>query len=46
VLQIASTEKGREILVERKIVPDIRKLFDDDETQIRRNAYVALINLS
>lgn len=46
VLQIACTEKGREILVERKIVSDIRKLFDDDETQIRRNAYVALINLA
>lgn len=33
-------------MVERKIVPEVRKLFDDFEKQIRWNAYVCLINLS
>jgi hypothetical protein len=46
VLQVACTEKGRKILIDRRIVPEIRKLFDDDEKQIRRNAYVSLINLA
>jgi len=34
------------MLVDRRIVPDVRTLFDDSEKQIRRNAYVCLINLS
>jgi hypothetical protein len=46
VLQIACTEKGRKMMVERKIVPDVRNLFDDFEKQIRNNAYVCLINLA
>jgi hypothetical protein len=46
VVQVSCTEKGRKILIEKKIVPEIRKLFDDDEVQIRKNAYVCLINLS
>ncbi len=46
ILQVACTEKGRKILIDRRIVPEIRKLFDDDEKQIRRNAYVSLINLA
>jgi hypothetical protein len=46
VLQVACTEKGRTVLIEKKIVPDIRKLFDDHEIKIRHNAYVCLINLS
>ena len=29
VLKVANTEKGRKIIVEKKIVTDIRKLFDD-----------------
>ncbi len=33
-------------MVLHKIVPDIRKLFDDQEKQIRDNAYVGLINLA
>lgn len=45
-LKIACTEKGRKMMVERKIVPEVRKLFDDFEKQIRWNAYVCLINLS
>ena len=31
VLKVACTEKGRNILIESKIVPEIRKLFDDTE---------------
>jgi DNA-binding Xre family transcriptional regulator len=46
VLQVACTEKGRKILIDRRIVPEVKKLFDDDEKQIRRNAYVCLINLA
>lgn len=46
VLQIACTEKGREILIDRIIVPEIKKLFDDEEKDIRRNGYVSLINLA
>ncbi len=46
VLKIASTHKGRGILVEKNIVPDIRGLFEDKVVKIRDNAYVALINLS
>lgn len=46
VLQVASTEKGREVLVTQGIVKDVRKLFDDSEIQIRNNAYTCLINLA
>jgi hypothetical protein len=46
VLQVACTEKGRQVLVDKQIVPDIRSLFDDSEPQIRKNAYVCLINLA
>lgn len=46
VLKVANTEKGRSMLVENKIVSDIRKLFDDSEVQIRKNAYLALINVA
>ncbi len=31
VVQVACTEKGRKILVDRRIIPEIRKLFDDGE---------------
>jgi HEAT repeat protein len=46
VLQVACTDKGRKILVDRRIIADIRKLFDDSEVKIRNNAYVCLINLA
>ena len=46
IVQVACTEKGREVLITDKIVPDIRKLFDDNDIQIRHNAYVCLINLA
>lgn len=46
VLQVACTEKGRKILIERRLVTEVRKLFDDGEKEIRRNAYVCLINLA
>jgi rRNA-processing protein FCF1 len=32
VLKVACSEKGREILVERKIIAEVRKLFNDGET--------------
>ena len=43
---MACTEKGREILVQRRLVTDVRKLFDDGEVKIRKNAYNCLINLA
>ncbi len=46
VLKVATTEHGRETLIEQKIVPEIKALFDDSEVKIRNNAYVALINLA
>ena len=46
VLQIACTEKGRTTLIANRIIPDIRRLFDDSEIKIRNNAYVCLINLA
>eukprot|EP00347_Sterkiella_histriomuscorum_P003743 403363117 len=46
VLQVACSEKGREILVNQQIVREVKKLFDDQEIQIRNNAYVCLINLA
>lgn len=46
VIQVCKTEKGREIIVNRKIVEDIAKLFNDSVVKIRHNAYSALINLS
>jgi hypothetical protein len=37
---------GRVALVEKKIVSNQRKLFDDSITKIRDNAYTCLINLA
>jgi hypothetical protein len=46
IIKIASTEHGRETLITNKIVLEIKSLFDDGEVKIRKNAYVALINLA
>lgn len=46
VLKVASTDKGRKVLVDTKIVENIRQLFEDKQVKIRDNAYVALINLT
>lgn len=46
LLQVASTEHGRDTLISQQIVKDVRKLFDDHEIQIRENAYKCLINLA
>lgn len=46
VLQVARTEKGRKTIVQAKLVPDIRRLFDDAVVQIRDNAYNCLIFLA
>ena len=43
---MACTEKGRDTLIQRRLVPDIRRLFDDQEVKIRHNAYTCLINLA
>jgi len=43
---VACTEKGRGILIDKRLVPEVRNLFDDGEKAIRRNAYVCLINLA
>ena len=45
VLKVASTERGREILVQQGIIRDVRRLFDDEVVRIRHNAYACLINL-
>ncbi len=39
VIKVASTEKGRFILVEDEFIPNIRALFDDPIVEIRSNAY-------
>eukprot|EP00349_Pseudokeronopsis_sp_Brazil_P001309 CAMPEP_0202958122 /NCGR_PEP_ID=MMETSP1396-20130829/2467_1 /ASSEMBLY_ACC=CAM_ASM_000872 /TAXON_ID= /ORGANISM="Pseudokeronopsis sp., Strain Brazil" /LENGTH=316 /DNA_ID=CAMNT_0049675989 /DNA_START=114 /DNA_END=1064 /DNA_ORIENTATION=+ len=39
VLQIGSSEKGRQTLISRKLVPEVQRLFNDSEQQIRHNAY-------
>ena len=46
VLKVATTEHGRETLIQDKIVPEIKALFDDSEVKIRSNAYISLINLA
>jgi hypothetical protein len=46
VIQVCKTDKGREIIVTRKIVDNIAKLFNDEVVKIRYNAYESLINLS
>lgn len=45
-IKIANTEKGRYILIEEEIIPQIRELFDDSVVEIRSNAYKAMINVS
>ena len=46
IIKVASTEKGRMILIEDEIVPKIRELFNDQEVEIRANAYLAMINVA
>lgn len=45
-MQVARVERGRDFLVEQKIVQDVAKLFEDDEIQIRSNAYYTLLFLA
>ena len=46
ILKISNTEKGRVTLVSSRCLAIIANLFDDDQTQIRHNAYLCLINLA
>ena len=46
VCKVACTERGREILVDEEIVPQIKNLMDDKEVEIRSNAVNALINIA
>jgi hypothetical protein len=46
VVQVAKTEMGRNEIVIRRIIEDEVMLFDDQQKDIRRNAYVCLINLA
>jgi hypothetical protein len=46
VMQIARVERGRQTLVDNKIVENIAKLFEDEVEQIRANAYDTLIYLA
>ena len=39
-------EKGRQYIIDHKIVVEVAKLFEDEDTQIRANAYRTLINLA
>jgi hypothetical protein len=46
VLLVAATEMGREKIIGDDLIMPISDLFDDKVTQIRNNAYSALINLA
>lgn len=46
ILKVACTERGREILIQNNCVNEIKLLFDENEVDIRSNAYVSLINLA
>lgn len=43
IIKVASTEKGRQTLIELEIIPLIKDLFNDEVIQIRANAYKAMI---
>lgn len=45
-MQIARIERGRQTLVDNKIVDEVAKLFEDEVEQIRANAYDTLIYLA
>ena len=46
VRKVAATLKGREKIFENKYVGDIQKLIDDEDEEVRKNAYETLINLA
>jgi HEAT repeat protein len=46
LVSIGNTAWGREILVEKKLLPHLSALFEDKVVKIRSNAYTALINLA
>jgi hypothetical protein len=46
IIKVATTEKGRMILIEEEIIPKVRDLFNDEVVQIRANAYKTLINVA
>lgn len=46
IMKVANVERGREYIVENKIIVDVTKLFEDDIVGIRSNAYHTLINLA
>lgn len=46
IIKVASTEKGRDILVSDDLVTKIRELFDDKVVAIRANAYKAVISIA
>jgi len=46
IIKVCCTQQCRQIVVEDEIIPKIRFLFDDQITQIRANAYKAMINLA
>lgn len=46
IKKVANVEKGREYIVENKIIVDVTKLFEDEVVAIRSNAYHTLINLA
>ena len=46
IIKVATTEKGRYILIEDEIIPRVKDLFNDEVVQIRANAYKTLINVA
>jgi HEAT repeat protein len=46
VMQVAKIERGRQILIDKSIVDDISKLFEDEVEKIRANSYHTLIYLA
>lgn len=46
IIKVASSEKGRYILIADEHIPRIRELFNDEVVQIRANAYKAMIAIA
>ena len=46
IMQVALVEQGWQYIIDHKIVVEVAKLFEDEDTQIRANAYKTLINLA
>jgi hypothetical protein len=46
VIKVATTKKGRSVLVDDEIIPKVKELFNDEVVAIRANAYKIMINVA